>query len=362
MTQSYTENTEVLVPRATAWWTFLALAADPSSPSEKIAFVSELSSKSGVAIVDSRLLPQDERLLKEKSRVAVLLWDGYKGYLDHQPKVDRVRDLAPNVELWIVGDLGDFQAVEPTPCKQLFVQEEGCYSRSIFQAVSMRRFSFDNAFTKFEIVNRSSIISLKVLLQLLKKREWSHYARTKYVYCGLSGLEILEFHCARYGVETGGSFHTMLEQCSRRELISRWVAAVQRRSQGWPDKIVMRALLRFLGLSALLASGRQDLFLNLSPKTNKNVYQAGRLFKDHIFLDFGGINGDELVYPRAADILLQGRRTIRYDLKPAMKRLLDVSPDDDASVLSFLSWYDDLVLSGLDKSKTTSLAFATSSS
>jgi hypothetical protein len=91
----------------------------------------------------------------------------------------------------------------------------------------------------------------------------------------------------------------------------------------------------------------QEIFLNIYPDPNVNAYQAGTLFRKHTFLDFGGVNGDEEIYPRAADILFHQRETIRFDPREAMQRLREIDGNNDAAIDTFLTWYSQSILSRL---------------
>jgi hypothetical protein len=126
------------------------------------------------------------------------------------------------------------------------------------------------------------------------------------------------------------------------------VAAIHQRPHQWTNGIVLRALLRSLALRSLAEARQQEIFTNIYPDPNVNAYQAGWLFRKHIFLDFGGINGDEAVYPRAADILFHQRRTIRFDRSEALQRLQSMDGSDPAASEAFLSWYGRSILAQLE--------------
>ena len=106
------------------------------------------------------------------------------------------------------------------------------------------------------------------------------------------------------------------------------------------------------GLAPVYRIKDADLFLNIFPDTNINAYQAGMLFKSHIFLDFGGSHGDETVYPRTADLLFLNRKVIRFDRRVSTTDLWNVRVNDRASIGGFLRRYQETVLSVLDGGRT----------
>lgn len=342
--QSRDLTAEILVPKEFVWWTFLALAADPHSPFHRIHFISQLRAASDVAIIDSRLLPLDETLLQQKQHVAVLLWDGYQSYLQQQSAIDRVRQVAQQFELHVVGSSSELQDDHSITCRPLFAQQNGVYDKSILSAKSLSRFSFEDSRSKLNILHRSKLLSVKASLQLISDGRIAEYRQTRFVYCGQSGKETLKSYAADYGLDSLAKPN----DASEPEFLSAWLAAIHRRPHQWTNGIVLRALLRLLALRRLAEARQQEIFLNIFPEPNVNAYQAGWLFRSHLFLDFGGINGDELVYPRAADILFHQRRTIRLDRSEALQRLRSMDGSDPAASEAFLSWYGSSVVSQLE--------------
>jgi hypothetical protein len=334
---------DILVPREFVWWTFLALAADPQNPFRRIQFVSRLSATSDVAIIDSRLLPLDDHLLRQKRSIAVLLWDGYQSYLQLQPAIDHVRHVAQQFELRVVGSFHELETTHGIPCRPLFPQTVTAYNKSIFSRQSLSRFNFEKPSSKLALLHRSDLLSLKAFLQLASSGRMARYRQTRLVYCGQSGIETLKSYAADYGLASDVS----QDNASQREYLCAWLAAIRRRPHQWTNAIILRALLRRIALRQL-AEARHDIFMNIYPDPNVNAYQAGWLFRKHTFLDFGGINGDEAVYPRAADILLHQRKTIRFDRTEALQRLQNVDSSDPAALEAFLSWYRYSILSRLD--------------
>jgi hypothetical protein len=126
------------------------------------------------------------------------------------------------------------------------------------------------------------------------------------------------------------------------------MGAVHGKKGYWANQVVIRALLRFIALRTLATKLGNDLFLNFYPEPNINAYQAEMLFKSHVFLDFGGNQGDEAIYPRAADLLILKRKVIRFDLRASAIDLWNVRHIDQNSVKEFLRGYQEFVISTLD--------------
>lgn len=341
---------EVLVLRTFEWWTFLALATDPFSRFDHLSFVSRLSDHSNIAIVDVARLQEAIPHLKDKALVIVLMFDGYHAYRARESLFLRLSELPGQIELRTVGEPMELKAHTRFDWRPLFTQQPENYRDKETISDWMRKVSFSRPFGKLMLKHRSKLISAKVLLQLIRQNRIQEYKRTKYVYCGDSGLANLEEYSAIYGIERGaipkdlrtGSFRVS-------DLVSLWVNALHRTGGHWTNRIVMRALLRFIALNTLVANRGPELFLNFFPEPNINAYQAGMFFKNHLFLDFGGILGDESIYPRSADILLLNRKAIRFDLVAPALDLQRLEAGDLAGVDRIVKRYQDFVISALDK-------------
>jgi hypothetical protein len=243
---------DILVPKEFVWWTFLALSADPLNPFARMNFVPELSVSSDVAIVDSRLLPQNDDLLRGKSRIAVLLWDGYQSYLEHQELIDRARLLCRHFELHVVGSTSQIGASHAISCKPLFVQSGGMYNKSIFSPERFRRFSFQEPYSRRALQYRSTIVSLKALSQLVTSRRLEQYKHTHFVYCGQSGLERLKSYAADYELGSTTFPTGMAAEFSERPFLSKWLSAIRRQADKWTNDIVLRSLLRWIAIKRCL--------------------------------------------------------------------------------------------------------------
>jgi hypothetical protein len=79
--------------------------------------------------------------------------------------------------------------------------------------------------------------------------------------------------------------------------------------RGYELLLAAKAVTRIYVLSALVASDLKTHFV-FYPQKSINIYQSSFL-RRNIYLDFGGINGDELVYPRYADLLVRGKEPYR---------------------------------------------------
>ncbi len=348
--QAHKLTAEILVPKSFVWWTFLALATDPSSQFEHLDFVSRISAESRVVVIDAGLLPETIHLLKDKALIIVILLDGYESYRQREALLLRAAQLARKVELRFVGELTASDIDSVFRWRPLFTQHPEAYNRRTIFSAGMDKVSFSRPLAKTALRHRSKLLSAKVLFQLIRAKRVHEYLRTRYVYCGHSGLTAMERYAADYGVERDGIPNDIVDRFCESEFVSRWVEALRRMEGHRANQIVTRALLRFIALRTLVTHIGNDLFLNIYPQPNINVYQAGALFKNHIFLDFGGSLGDEAVYPRAADLLLLNRKVIRFDLRTPAIDLWNLRPNDQAGIEGFLRRYQDFVISALDNS------------
>jgi hypothetical protein len=340
-------NTEILVPSAFEWWTFLALVTDPLNRFADLSFVSALSPAAGGAILDLGCLRQSMHMLQNKAFVILILWDGYQSYRAERALIDQASLLVEQLELRIVGDISRFEDCPRLQHRYLFAQHGGAYTPT---AVSqgLRQVSFARPFAKLALRYRSQLISCKVLLQLVAKRRWKEYRQSRFVYCGHSGLAVLANHSALYGIQRDEIPESFTSELAEPEFVMRWLSALRSDSGCWANQIVMRGLLRFLALRILTKRRSADIFLNIYPEPNVNAYQASMLFRNHIFLDFGGTHGDEAIYPRSADLLLLDRNTIRFDLKTTASELSQLRPDDRAAIADFIVRYQESIDLQLD--------------
>jgi hypothetical protein len=344
------KTAEVLVPRPFEWWTFLALAADPSSHFKHLAFVSRFSAESRVVIIDVRLLPETIHLLEDKALVIVILWDGYQTYREREVLLKRVARLVRKVELWLVGEPAAINIDSVFRCRPLFAQKPENYKRETIFSAEMGKVSFSRPLAKTALRYRSNLISAKVLFQLIHAKRVHEYLRTKYVYCGHSGLTTLQKYSAEYGIDRDWMPNSISDSFCESELVAHWAKALHRKEDYWANQIVTRGLLRFIALRTLATHRGEDLFLNIYPEPNINVYQAGMLFKSHIFLEFGGSLGDEAVYPRTADLLFLNRKVIRFDRAVSTMDFANLRFNDRDSIGGFLRRYEESVLSVLENS------------
>lgn len=342
------EAAEVLVHPAFEWWTFLALVTDPSDRIKRFDFVSRVSSASRLVITDVWLLAETMDLLKDKALAIVILLDGYHSYREHEALLLRAAQTAGEVELRIVGDVKAADVDSAFRWRPLFAQQPEAYSPQKIFSKGMEKVSFSRPLAKTVLRHRSELLSAKVIWQLIRARRVHEYFQTKFVYCGHSGLTAMERYSADYGVDRDGLPNQLAGNLCESRIVTRWVDGLHRMQGHWTNGIVIRALLRFLALRTLVKQIGSDLFLNIYPEPNINVYQAGALFKKHTFLDFGGSLGDEAIYPRSADLLFLERKVIRFDLKTAAVDLWNLRPDDEAGIEGFLRTYEGSVISTLD--------------
>ena len=135
----------------------------------------------------------------------------------------------------------------------------------------------------------------------------------------------------------------------------RWVNSIAHKKRSWTDLIVIRALLRLIALRKVCEIAGRDIFLNVFPEANINSYQAEMLFRRHIFFDFGGINGDETIYPRSADLNLFKRHVIRFDSRLHLQRLLALKQSEIAMGQSEIAIYEEYIVSTFCKFRAEEL-------
>jgi hypothetical protein len=337
---------EVLVPRTHQWWTLLALAAEPQDPWDELAFVSEISPESRTVIIDINLLPRNVDLLQGKSHVVMILWDGRGSYRDHYADLVRASRIAANVELRFVGELPPDYDKSLFTCRYLFSQQADRYSKAIFSS-RLADASFSRPFAKLALRYRPALISTKAVLQLAAHARLREYHRTRFVYCGHSGLVILQEHALEYGISKDRLPAGLTDPLNRSNILTDWLPALHRKRAHWAVSIVMKALLRFLALQTIVRFRGKEVFLNIFPQPNINAYQAGMLFNNHTFLDFGGSLGDEAIYPRSADLLLLRRKVLRYDFKSVATELRTLS-SDSTNPEAFINKFQEWILSQFD--------------
>lgn len=76
------------------------------------------------------------------------------------------------------------------------------------------------------------------------------------------------------------------------------------------DIVIFKSILRYAILLSLQKQGK--IYLIQYPNSYLSLYNT-RLYKKHLFLDFGGINGYEKVYPRMADIIFNRLKYYQFN-------------------------------------------------
>ena len=330
---------EILVPRTHEWWTFLALATEPYSSQKAWSFVSKISPFASTLLIDSNLLRSNLHQLQGKSHVMIILWDGRASYQQCFSDLMRTRPMAAKVELLFVGDLPPAND-SIFSSRFFFAQNSNSYDKGCVGA-QLKTVSFARLFSKAALKYRSQLVSAKVALQLVRHGRLREYNRTRFVYCGHSGLSTLQMYSSEFGVPDFSPSVRLTNGLCDSQLCNDWLSALHRKGGHWADRIVIRALLRFLALRTIMDFRAREIFLNIYPAVHINVYQAGILFKHHIFLDFGGTFGDEAIYPRSADLLFHERKVLRFDFQSAaseMKCLIANPCGLDAFLQRFQSW------------------------
>jgi len=334
--------TEVLVPKAFEWWTFLALATNPEHRFDELSFVPKIGSQSRTVVIDCHFLKEHMKFLRGKGRILVIFWDGCQSYLDNYSQLLDLAEGSARPELLFVGDLPPTELRTDFDCRLLFSQDAGDYRPEwLFELAKIKS---SRRFAKAGLKYRSLLISAKVLLQLLIYHRIKEYNGTNFVYCGDSGLAKLAGFCDGYGLSVAEFPRTLRDVFDETAFASQWLMAVRHLPGLWSNRFIMRSLLRFLALKALVDSNEKSIFLNIYPDPNINVYQAGLLFREHTFLDFGGAHGDERIYPRSADLLFLNRRSIRFDIRQPMEEWLDSNEMGPADVLPYIVRFREQIL------------------
>lgn len=344
------ERAEVLVTSSFLWWTLLALFADPFNTFGDLRFVARPSGSADVVVADASLLHLLAGARCRGIKIVVLLWDGCQSYLQHKGAIDVLVSTGAQVELRVVGDSSDIAALlcAPLLCRLLYTQEEAAYGQDLFSFRKMASVSFASLRQKIVIRHRSKLISAKVCLQMTVARRWGEYRRTRFVYCGQSGILTLKAHAYHYGLNgCPAIYQTSGVDCELPFLLE-WLEAVQRIRGGWERRVLGRALLRLIALRALIRARSKQIFVNLFPRNNVNVYQAGLLFRRHVFLEFGGINGDEPIYPRTADMAYLGRRVLKFDTAEAARELNGLDEWSPSARSALVARYEEQVVANFD--------------
>jgi hypothetical protein len=338
---------EILVPKAFVWWTFLALATDPSGQFQKARFVDKLRSKPDVIVVHSDLLEGIKGSVEGNTKIIILLWDGVQSYLEAAKNIEFVEQTARQIECRVVGDLstGDVGGCCPLEWMYLFPQTSDAYDKSIVFSKKNTRMSFPGLLGRWAVIHRSKLISVRVMAQLLLSRRLTEYRTTKFVFCGQTGLGTLERYAREYGIDPKECVSFKGGICCDRSFLVRWVNSMAHKKRSWTDLVVIRALLRLIALRKICEIAGRDIFLNVFPEANINSYQAELLFRRHVFFDFGGIHGDETIYPRSADLHLFKRRVIRFDSRLHLQRLLCLKQGETAMAQNEITRYEEYIVS-----------------
>jgi hypothetical protein len=340
---------EVFVSKTHTWWTLLAIAGGLAEGFDEVSFVKLLGRMADVVIIDAALIDEAIDRVHSRSLALVILWDGYQSYRKYEKAIEKLAKHVAKVEIRSVGDPSEWDAkCEPRGCKVLFSQSKSAYDQDILSAERMKVISFPGTLTRYFVVNRSTLISCKVLTQMIIGGRFFDYMHTKFVFCGQSGLGTLHRYAEEYGIPPIECVHEMGGVRCDESFFVRWIGAVLRNKASWSNRIVSRALLRLIALRALFKAREDEIFLNLYPARNINAYQAGLLFKHHAFLEFGGLNGEEAIYPRTADLAFHARRVIRFERIDAIRHMHGLDGEGSPAISQFIAGYERYVLSKLE--------------
>ena len=341
---------EVKVPKELVWWTSIALASRHPDVADDFRFVSKPSGTATTLIIDFKSLSAICTEVPPITRLVALLWNGYESCLELRAGFPGDLEKFNGLETMIVGDVAAGDACKrcSIPCSRLFPQdmEQYRWSRTLSR---IRQYSTSfPPINRFLLLHRPLVISGKVLVQLFVQRRLTEYARTRFVFCGQSGWTTLTRYARHYGLScrTHGLNNDGLGATDA--FLLGWLEALRCRDRDWTWRVVGRALLRLIAIRTIHRSCGKRLFLNLVPKSSLNAYQAGALFKKHVFLEFGGIHGDELVYPRTADLAIFGRQVLRFDTRASLEELSSIRSEDPLVLHRFLKSYEQQIVSTLE--------------
>lgn len=300
-----TEIVEVLVPRQFQWWTFLALSVRSDLQDKSIKFVRNFSLSRGPKVIDSQFLHRELHLLHNDLPTRIICWDADQSLSEIQGSIKDF--IWKDIALWTVGN------IDPCPMRNEFLFEQSAArydARYLFSNKNISRFEFPNALGRLMIVRRMSFITAKVILQLVTKRQLTKAIAAQVVFCGQSGRETLRKYCSLSPEDE--RVLDNVQCCAFDQVLSVIRKCLQQAEACSSDKIkpvIIRSAVRFFSL-CIVASSNLRTFFTFHPEANINLYQS-KLLKHATFLDFGGINGSEHIYPRSADIILSNKQTVR---------------------------------------------------
>lgn len=315
-------------PRQYHWWLAMALTTNPAY--RGFARV-ELNQRAPLGGEDLLLVASDvvtpswlqSRPEVERGPAHVVLWDGAKSFAQLCSRLaEGGRAPGPHWRYACVGDVPD--GLTEQQVYRVLSQDEDDYHDypRRFRREVTRRLHADPR-TKARLLARPHLVSAKHLAQ-----EPGRIARngSEFVFAGQSGrmsLEYLADVAASSGrpttallaligqardLERGGTLTTDLDDMAER-LVDEGALS------GSGAMLVVRSLLRLHTLDQLRRAGA-PLVTHFYPHAMVNIYQSRWLPRNR-YLDFGGMNGSERVYPRAADLLVREKAIVRV-VAPAL--------------------------------------------
>jgi hypothetical protein len=312
----------IVVPRTFFWWSALAVLADPAFDRYRsVRFSSTLPQDEGDVWISSELAEEANReALADRESLSILLWDGWQSHrrltaaarVKHSDLVDRVTYLA-------VGDsrLGRFPGGPAS--RLLFVQDERRY-RGLphrIRAEGARLVS-----TRSESLTMRHRVGLLTAKHALREPRSVVQDPRQVIFAGQSGRITLSRHPGASEGVRARFLQEVLEFETGTGRISTSIPEAVRAFLGEPGPaddaaaLMINALTRVFVLERIARADIAHRML-FFPHSNVNIYQS-RLLPSSVYLDFGGMNGSELVYPRYADLLALGKTVARVPQVPVV--------------------------------------------
>lgn len=296
---------DVLVGRPYMWWALMAVLTNPRYENMDIAMLDEPRSGSGDLMVSSHLVSvsgMSEELRRRRS-AEVILWDGQRSFDELLGKLP-----AEAIELWtaslaVVGQ-DPSSALAKMPHHLLFTQSAAAYNDFPKR--------LGNLMERVTMPGRARLIIKHRLLGVAAKHLLADPIptlanRREIVFAGQSGRISLQH---LLNTEKRDAARLIREMQNFESLgkpiafpIEHAIELVLKQESLVADRrrVALRALYRAYALSAVRDVGLPVRYI-FYPHRNINIYQSPLLSRA-VYLDFGGVNGDEQIYPRAADLL-----------------------------------------------------------
>jgi hypothetical protein len=314
----------VVVPRQFYWWTALALIAKEDLRTFHIHLRESIPVEPvSNLIVSSHYMREVGAVdaLRRATSAALLCWDGLQNVRVWQSLHVDATDMA-RVGYFGVG-CNRF-TVQESLWRPLYDQNDALYRGA--RPFDSPRLVVDGWAQRRALTWRRPLITLKHARQ--RPRDVLA-PRPRLVFAGQSGRWTLQHlipsptsAIVRQAMREIHSFEQFRQNMSFSllDLVGALRGEEGLRGNDW--YLAAKALLRLETLAQLVRQTDRHTLL-FYPAKNVNVYQSA-LRSDDIYLDFGGMNGDERIYPRYADLLVGKRTAVVVSAPPEALYPLDV--------------------------------------